>query len=229
MIFLPSCSRPWGLRRFIEGYIKTGATHPIVVSADLEDPQMVEEYKALDFPPSFSLQFSQRSPFTHDMNALFEQYPDEKVYGFVADDTVPLTPEWDKRLIDAALEHGVSWANDLITTPGHDPRWGHWFIDGDLLRSVGIFCPPSIHHFYSDQVWMDIADRVGMGIYMEDVILEHLHFSTGQAPYDACYLAHAPHAMADKAAYEVWKVAPETEAMIQRIREGNRWRALQTS
>lgn len=228
MIFLPSRERPWGVKRFINAYWHTRATHPVVVSVDEENTEMVEEYKALELPPNFSLQVSPRAPYSHDMNALFRQYPNESVYGFLADDVVPFTLRWDKRLIEAAKEYGVVWPNDVITTPGHNKRSGHYFIDGDLLREVGIFCPPAIHHFYSDNVWIDIADRVGMGMYMEDVIVEHLHFSNGRALHDATYQSHAPHARADQNAYEAWSVDPETEAMIQRIREGNRWRALQT-
>ena len=219
MIFIPTRGRPWGVKRFIEAYYNTGATDRVVISTDDDDPKMVAEYQALELPFNFSLQVSARMPYVHNINSLFKQYPNESVYGCFADDAVPFTLRWDKRLSDAALEHGVAWPNDMITSEGHDKRWGHFFIDGDLLRSVGIFCPPAIHHLYCDQIWMDIADRAGMGIYMEDIIVEHLHFSTGQAPYDATYLDHAPHAPADKEAYGVWSADPSTEEMIQRIRE----------
>ena len=191
-----------------------------MISTDNDKSDVLAEYQTIQIPSNFSLIVRQPAWFADDVNDLYTRlYPDEEVYGFVGDDVIPQTKNWDAILIEAAMKHGVSWPNDLITTPGHDKRWGHWFIKGDLLRAVGYFAPSGVYHFYTDVVWMEIADRLGIGVYLPDVILEHMHFSNGKAEHDETYKSHKLHAEEDKKAFEKWQSSPETEAMIQRIRK----------
>lgn len=189
MHILPSRGRPAGLQRFFH---EGKPEQPGVVVID-ED--QVALYSRVDLPHGWHrLTVRPRSGYVASANAGFNAFPNEPWYGLASDDAVGRTARWDTLLAEAATPDRICWPSDLIRGHCTQP-----FIGGDLCRAVGWFMPPIFGHLYCDKVWGDIAEVIG-GTYMPEVVLEHMHFSTGKTQADQTTAERKTRG--DKEAYE---------------------------
>ena len=199
MWILPSRSRAHNVERLIDAWNLTRASTPVELCLDLNDP-CLSQYEALDYPQTWKVVIWGRDLLSDVYNDCFRRHPQESFYGFIADDVVPITNEWDIRLIEVA-------GNDGMAAPsgGHGDYSGapHFVLGGDLVRSIGWLALPGLDRLYVDAVWNDIAAAKGVLRLAPDTILEHWHFSNGKAMIDFTYRKHRK--AEDKAIYENWK------------------------
>lgn len=189
MHILPSRGRPAGLQRFFD---EGKPEQPGIVVID-ED--QVGLYSTVSLPAGWSRLVSKpRAGFVAAANAAFHRQPNEPWYGLASDDAVGRTARWDTLLAEAATPNRIVWPNDLIRGHCTQP-----FIGGELCRAVGWFMPPMFGHLYCDKVWGDIAEVIG-GRYMPEVVLEHMHFSTGKSQADSTTMQRKTRG--DKETYE---------------------------
>jgi len=47
--------------------------------------------------------------------------------------------------------------------------------------------PPAMKHLYLDNFWRDMGQELGSLRYLDDVIIEHMHFLIGKSEQDAGY------------------------------------------
>lgn len=182
MIVLPTKNRPDNLRRFINAYMKTGATLPIHVIFDADD---AGRYDSVATPKSWKrVSAPAGTPIGAIFNRIFKKYPNEPFYAMVADDVVPETDKWDVILRDACLPDKISWGWDGIQ---NEMLPVHPFIGGDLVRKLGWWAPPDLNHWFVDNAWKAIADGANCAIYLPDVKMTHHHFSNGKAQIDRTY------------------------------------------
>ena len=102
----------------------------------------------------------------------------------------PRKPGWDERLL-ASLggRPGVAYGNDLH-------QRGAWptaaMISADVVGALGYVSPPpeegGPEHLYIDCFWTREGEDLGNLVYLDDVIVEHLHPHAGKAAYDASYM-----------------------------------------
>jgi len=194
MWVLPSRGRPHNVARFIDAYRRTGATTPVWLRFDHDDPQ--QEY---DVPDNWIIEVGPRGPLSSIYNEFFAEYPNLDWYGFIADDVVPETFQWDKTLIEAAGKDRMAVPVGGKTTGGTP----HFVLGGDLVRSVGWLALPGLERLYIDTVWGDIARKRDVLEFLLDVTLEHHHFSNNKALFDATY--RKPSRERDKILYQTWK------------------------
>ena len=140
-----------------------------------------------------------RVPLSELYNDVYGKFPDCLWYGFIADDVVPETPGWDRRLIEVAGRNRMAVPAGA-QHPGITP---HFVLGGDLVRSVGWLALPGLDRIYIDTVWADIARAAGALQNVPDVILAHHHFSNHKALYDKTYRKH--HKAEDRAVYDAWR------------------------
>jgi hypothetical protein len=185
VIVLPSRARPQRLQQFIDGYRATGATAPIWLRLDACDPYLdgYRDGPLRDLPATFDVHIGPRTKFVGACNELLERFPGAGYYGFMADDIVPRTPGWDAALIDAAGSDRVAWGNDLYQAP----KCTHPIIGGDLMRAVGWFAAPGFLHWYIDTTWEHLANATGRGMYLPDIVTEHVHYERDSSLYDGTY------------------------------------------
>jgi len=123
--------------------------------------------------------------------------------GMVGDDVVPHTRGWDVRIIDALQKTPFVFANDLYP---RDP-WvtaTHIFCRSEVIRALGYLGMPTLKHFFVDNAWMTWGKACGI-TYLQDVIIEHMHFTTGKAAYDDTYKASVVHWDSDEAAWKSYQ------------------------
>ena len=187
------------MKRFIDAWHATGATATVVLLLDDDD---VPKYAAIEMPKSWITITAPRVPIAHRLQWAFDYTPGEQYYGFLADDLLPRTAEWDQLLIAAARDDGVAFAKDSIYNGSFAT---HPVIGGGLVRRVGWLSLPGLHHLYVDAAWTEIGKRLGVFRYLPDVIVDHLHFSNGKATYDKTYQDHNKFADVDRRLFENWK------------------------
>jgi hypothetical protein len=186
MWFLPSRSRPPNVQRLIDCWWDLGATSPLMLCVDDDDP-MLDSYRALLLPDGWELSVGPRGPLSDLYNQFFARYPSLDWYGFIADDVVPETREFDRLLIETAGTDGLAAPDDGISHERHAP---HFVISGNLVREQGWLCLPGLDRIYIDTVWNDIAKERGVFRYRPDIVLRHWHFSNRKALMDLVYRKH---------------------------------------
>lgn len=200
MWVLPTRSRPDSCLRFINAWKDTSASTPVYVRLDLDDPE-IESLKKLPWPTEFNIFIAPRRGLSPSMNEVFEFYPDEPWYGLLADDLLPQTPLWDQALIDAAGTLNISYPNDQGNNPDLPT---HPCVGGDLVRKIGWFGFPPCGHYFVDTVWQFIGTQLENIQRLDNVVVEHMHYSVGKSEIDQNYQESNQKWKHDKRAYRDW-------------------------
>lgn len=198
MWILASRGRPHNVRRFFNAYKRTHATTQGIVAIDKTDPKILE-YESLKLPDNWTLNIYPEMSMVERVNTVFKEYPTEEWYGNMDDDSVPMTQEWDKRLIEAAGKDHIAHCWNGI---GNDSIVCQCVIGGDLAREIGWILLPTTKRIYGDQAMTDICRKKGVIKYLPDVRVEQYHFSNGKSPFDETYQKPSRHE--DRNAYIDW-------------------------
>jgi hypothetical protein len=222
MIFFPTRSRAWALQRFIDNYKVTGATLPVLIIID--EDNLSHYGDILSKLPSSTFQLFP-NPANRNLrdavNNAFAANPNEEFYGIVADDIVPHTDEWDVKLAEACKPHYIAWPNDGIWgKQNNNPELPtHPFIGGDLCRALGYVMTPHTNRHCADFVWLDIANALGLGKPMPEILMEHMHWQNGKAPIDTTYSLQPSAAEGHHQYHNVYKGSDVFKADIERVRK----------
>jgi hypothetical protein len=156
-----------------------------VFLVDHDDPAR-EEYAAL----ALGWPLEVVAPGLRRIGPILNHYaPKEALFsthtGFMGDDHLPRTPGWDEKLI-AALDGkpGVAYGNDLIKGAELPTAV---VMSSDIILALGYLVPAALEHLYLDDFWKKLGEGVGNLAYQDDVIIEHMHPTVGQAAWDETY------------------------------------------
>jgi hypothetical protein len=200
---LPTRGRPNSLKRFAEAYLKTQSTTKIFVRLD-DDDTFLKDYLTLTLPGTFIVRVGPRQGLRSAMNEVLELYPNEPYYGLGADDLVPQTIEWDKKLFEISGTTKISFPNDLGKKSKKDLPT-HPCVGGDLVRAIGWFGLPTVYHFYLDDTWKYIGQHLNCITRLDDVIVEHVHYSRQKSEFDQTYKETTNHYKNDGASFAEWE------------------------
>ena len=214
MWVLPTRGRPKSLARFIEAWKATGASTPVMVRLDSDDPDLVN-YIEISRSANFTCNIGPRRGVSRSMNEVYEIYPDEPWYGLLADDLLPTTPGWDIQLVQVAGTHSIAYPNDLGKLPDLPT---HPCVGGDLVRAIGWFGFPATQHYFVDTVWQYLGEQLGNIHRLDDVIVEHLHHSTGKSAFDQTYTESTEKWKNDKRAYRDW-IDQNGKQLVEKLSE----------
>ena len=201
MWILPSRSRPHNMQRFIDAWKATaidGNSQFVEVILDHDDPAQAE-YMALDYPRSWRVVAIECVGSCGAAQSAYRRNRREPFYGLLGDDVMPRSVGWNVKLATAAGNDGVAFGDDTINGATHA---AHSAIAGDLVREIGWLSLPGLKRLYLDTIWTDIGRSRGTLRYLPHVLLEHMHFSNGKAPFDTTY--DKPSAVEDRAIYQAW-------------------------
>jgi len=113
--------------------------------------------------------------------------PDYDYIGFLGDDVIPRTGGWDTKLAEAiGTNAGIAYGNDLYQS---EKLPTHPVMSSKIIRATGFFAPPTLKHLFLDNYWLAMGEALGNLQYLPDVILEHMHYVNGKAPFDERYAA----------------------------------------
>jgi hypothetical protein len=117
---------------------------------------------------------------------------------------VPVTDGWDERLCEAAGPAGMAYPNDRRRTDIPEAI----VASTSVIRALGWFCEPSLHHWFVDSVWRDLGHAAGCLRFLPDVVVDHRHPNVpgSGARNDRTYSDAARGFGADMAAYQKWRM-----------------------
>ena len=193
MWLLPSRGRPAACQEALDA-IATHGTAPGVLYVH----ETFEDYADIRLPPGWTKHEGMGAQAAQ-MQWFYAEHPNEKWYGWIADDNRPLTPDFDIMLAEEAEDRYFVFCNGgrhktnkkyrggVPTTIPSAMVWG-----GDLVRAVGWWAPPWIVHATIDEHWKYICTRANRSRYRHDVVVEHLHWITGLRKQDKTDLTWVP-------------------------------------
>lgn len=196
-ILTPSRNRSDRLDTFVRSIYET-ADHPerieILNYIDNDDPS-IKEYK--EFEDSYVSEFYELLNFR---NLYGPPMSVSKSWNEIArmslgdilimgnDDLVYRTQYWDTTLETELRKYPddvyCAWFEDKINGPKH---CAFPIISRTWFDALGYFTPGVFHFGYNDTWVYDIAKKCGRTHFIKDVVVEHLHFTTGKSQMDDTY------------------------------------------
>ena len=203
MWILASRGRPQNIQRFINSWKETQASSTVYLRLDECDP-CISEYKKIEYPQEFHVVISSRARLGQAMNEMLKNNPNEPWYGLLADDLIPKTLYWDKKLIDAAESRYIAQCNDLSPKP---LNCCHPCVGGELVRHVGWFALPDCTHYGVEEPWKKLALSKDLNLlrYLPEVIVEHAHYRFDKSKFDNTYSELKDIKSQDKEKFLKWK------------------------
>ncbi len=212
MWIVPSYRRPKSLARLIEVCKRTAPEVKMVVRLHEGDP-FEKEYAALNYPENWEVVTGPQQRASGALQHIFRLFPNEKSYGFIADDIITNTKNWDKLLERKAGEWCLAYPDDGVHGKA---LCTHFCIGGKLVRNVGWLGPSWIDHNYIDNTWYAVAYGLEILRYCPEVEFEHLHPGHGKAEKDFTYDLGMKNYDKDEAAFKEWGEA-DYEKLIRRL------------
>lgn len=212
MWILPTYNRPAKAQKTLDSVIAANCTTPGLVYLDgSQNPK----YDSLRLPKDWTIYKSTiNRGVCGSLNDAFKQFPNLKWYGFLSDDSIVRTFEWDQKLLaeldDFSIVHSADgWRTEYRIH-------GAVIFGGELLRALGWWVPKGLIHSFCDDVWEAIAEKLKIRRYLPEVLVEHMHFWNGKTELDQSYLKAYSSFDKDQETYTLWK-KNELENAIQRV------------
>lgn len=213
-VIVPSRGRPRQLRELVDAIYDTAETDVRVVAAvDDDDPTLDAYGRALEGVEVNTVVYRggrrSLSGWTNHLAQLeLEGASPPRYLASLGDDHRPITPGWDRKLIEAAeaLGPGGGWAyGDDLLQGARLPT--AWVVSAEITRALGWVMLPACAHMYVDNAVLELGRHCGRIVYRRDVVIEHLHPVAHKGQWDDSYReSNAPERYAaDREALEAWK------------------------
>lgn len=165
------------LPRFLAAFIASGATTPGLLLVGVHDFSANRAaYDALTLPVGWTIRCFNMDATAPKcqlaLDGLLEK-PETEWVGWLSDDGIPETPNWDTRLIAQLNGWNVISTDDAWQAPKRFNGALCW--SADLLRTVGYMFPPGVQHFYMDDVWETLGQMTGCWTCDMSVMVRHRH------------------------------------------------------
>lgn len=198
MWILPSLNRP---KRAYE-VAERAPEVPILMRLHHGDSRL-EEYLELEWPEEWSVIVGPKMNLCDTLNWAYERHPEESWYGFLADDTLPHPKGWNRILEEEASDSYIAYPDDGIHGKDLCP---HHCISGELIRALGWWCLPGLHHNFLDAVWYVLGQNLDILRYVPEVMFEHKHPIVQKAETDSTYRYGQHFFKYDQGTFERWLV-----------------------
>jgi hypothetical protein len=210
------------LPKTLESLIEMGiATPGVVLVNDRDYAENVEVYDALTLPERWTLEVVGGDTFPEkNAWALAElTTPDMQWYGWLSDDVVAETPNFDAKMLAHLNGYNFITVNDRLHAP---QKMGACVIfSADLIRAVGYMDPSGFRHFFVDDIWETIGRDLGVWACDMTITVRHEHSSrTGRK--DSTTLKVNDFFDDDHAAFQAWmkdERHPVTERVLAMMEE----------
>jgi len=118
-----------------------------------------------------------------------------------ADDIVYRTKGWDtavKKAFDQFEDKiALVYAPDGFQN-GSVPICTHGFFHRNWIDLIGYINPPHFHIAYGDTWVTEVAEMIGRRVYLEEIVIEHIHPAANKAAWDATYTDHLKRPVSDE-------------------------------
>lgn len=206
LYIVPSRGRPANIERLRDAFDLVHQAD-LLVAIDIDDPAL-DDYVAIADRRGGRWDVGERRRLVGTLNhiAASDATENYRYVGFMGDDHLPRTPDWDTELVhtlDRLGAGGIAYGNDLIQGPNLPTAVA---LDRRIITTLGYMAPPVLTHMFADNWWRDLGTALGTLAYLPHVVIEHLHPIAQRAEWDNGYTeVNAPAVMdADHAAYQRW-------------------------
>lgn len=218
-VLVPSRGRPDNIARLLKAWEATSTgVADLIVCIDYDDDKHDDYLDILGglVPSWVKLQRGTRKRLGGTLN--FVAPPVAAAYevvGFMGDDHVPRTIDWDGQVWQSA-RGAVVYGNDLVMGPNLPTAV---FMDARIVRTLGHFVLPGQLHLFMDNYWKTLGEQLGILRYLPEVIIEHAHPIAGKAEWDEGYVANNASDVweHDERIYKEW-VATSMPADIAKVK-----------
>lgn len=209
VVLVPTRSRPHLVPRMVDAWFKTGAfgvaeLHFVIDQDDMSFDQyrrMFDRYPSVNYgirpewqPMVPKLNYGAVLAAEHATNV-----------AFMGDDHVPRTEMWAHKLIAAHLAHGpsIAYGRDGFQDKAL-PTW--WSMSSSIIGKLGRMVPAPVQHLYCDNAVKMLGEEIERLVYLEDVLIEHMHPIAGKAKMDDQYVRvnRKQQYARDEAAFRGW-------------------------
>ena len=192
LLAVPSRGRPQNIRRLLGTVEDTRVGDTVLVVGLDADDETLGDYPGMDGDEAYDgrLRYVVRdnlrkvTAWTNELVRL--NLGGYRAFGQVGDDNVFSTPGWDVRIMEALEKTPFAFGNDQYPSREPGTLSCHVFMRAEVVKALGYFGPPSIAHMYVDVAWYAWGTACGI-TYLHDVLIPHLHYTTGQGAPDATY------------------------------------------
>jgi hypothetical protein len=196
LVIVPTRGRPDSSVEFHKEFLAKSMISDLMFAIDEDD---ADSYPRID---GVLYEVNPRMGMNGTLNYVATKYADEYKYiAFMGDDHRIRTFGWDIVMTEKIGSLGVAYGNDLIQGQALPTAV---IMSSKIVKAIGYMAPPKQKHMYLDNFWLDLGTRLNAIHYLEDVIIEHLHFSVGKSDMDSSYQETNDSAIynADKVAYD---------------------------
>jgi hypothetical protein len=208
-VIIPSRGRPASAVRLM-GIFERAKRATVIFCVDEDDPT------AEQYPKGFTIV----GPPKRLVPWLNEVAPTvtTKYVGFMGDDHLPLTPDFDALLCDALDEMtaGMVYGDDLLQG---ENLCTAVFLSKSIVDALGFMVPPQFVHMAIDLYWHALGQALGILRYLPNVVIEHRHHSTGKSPFDAANQASEAVLYHDNLTWRRYRIKGDFDADVMRVRD----------
>ena len=114
----------------------------------------------------------------------FEKY---EYIGFWGDDHVPKTKDWNLKMyniLNKNKPYSMVYGNDLLQGKNLPTEI---IMDSIFIKDMVNLVDPLLTHLYVDDYWLFIGNYINNIHYLNDVIIEHEHYSVNKSSKDEMY------------------------------------------
>lgn len=135
---------------------------------------------------------------------------DTRYIGFMGDDHLIRTKEFDRILIEKLQDHPIVYGDDLLQ---REKLSSQFFLENRIVKTLGYMAIPGLKHMYFDNFMMELG-----AFYVPEVVIEHMHYSVGKSSEDDGYrrVNNSEVHGADQAVFNQWKTT-QKEKDLERI------------
>ena len=196
LVIVPTRGRPQNIQAFYDSWVATTKDADLLFVVDEDDPLLgTYQYRMQWMPRAMLLQAAPGLRMVGALNAAAKIMLPEHSYrfvGFMGDVHRCRTRGWDQtiRIAIGDRQVAIAYGNDLLQGEKMPTAV---VMTANIIGTLGYMAPSTMQHLCIDLVWKDWADALDCRIYLDDVVIEHMHPANGKAVTDTGYqLANSP-------------------------------------
>lgn len=186
-IIIPTRSRPHNIKRLYATWFEMldlEVSTDCIIVLDKDDENKYERLEGFRYIIVENNTRGVNYPLNCAARHIYSEY---EYIGFLGDDHIPRTKEWNSIMYNKLKSigpYGMVYGNDLLQGSKLATAI---IMDSLFVKTLGYMAHPDFKHLFIDDFWMYIGNYLKTLKYVDNVIIEHLHYSVGKSSVDELY------------------------------------------